>query len=69
MYFYTEYLDAQQIAGLSNAYKGRITFNGMGKSYVSVKISPKVKPFEMMKETVEIIYQERLNEKNNKTNS
>jgi transcription-repair coupling factor (superfamily II helicase) len=69
MYFYTEYLDGQQIAGLSNAYKGRITFNGMGKSYVSVKISPKVKPFEMMKETVEIIYQERLNEKNDKTNS
>ncbi|MCR5111345.1 MAG: transcription-repair coupling factor [Ruminococcus sp.] len=59
MYFYTEYLCPEQIAALSQAYKGKITFNGMGKSYVSVKISPKMKPFDMMKETVELIYQNR----------
>ncbi len=59
MYFYTEFLNTNQIAGLSSAYKGRITFNGMGKSYVSVKISPKVRPFDMMRSTVEIIYQNR----------
>lgn len=59
MYFYTEYVAAGQIAALSAAYKGRITFNGMGKSYVSVKISPKVRPFDMMKETVEIFYKNR----------
>ncbi len=59
MYFYTEYLSPEQIAGLSKAYKGKITFNGAGKSYVSVKISPKIRPFDMMKETVEIIYQNR----------
>ena len=59
MYFYTEYLGTNQIAGLSASYKGRITFNGSGRSYVSVKISPKVKPFDMMKDVVEIIYNHR----------
>ena len=55
MYFYTEYLSTEQVMALSAQYKGRITFNGSGKSYVSVKISPKTKPFDMMKETIEII--------------
>ena len=63
MYFYTEYLCPEQIAALSQAYKGKITFNGMGKSYVSVKILPKVKPFDMMKDTVEMIYQNRPQDK------
>lgn len=55
MYFYTEYLSMEQITALSIKYKGKITFNGSGKSYVSVKISPKTKPFDMMRETVDII--------------
>ena len=55
MYFYTEYLTIDQIQALSAAYKGRITFNGSGKSYVSVKIDPKKLPFDMMKEVVGII--------------
>ena len=59
MYFYTEYISTDQIAALQKAYKGRIAFNGAGKSYVSVKISPKVLPFEMMIETVDIFYQHR----------
>lgn len=59
MYFYTEYLTAEQIAGLSGAYKGKITFNGSGKSYVSVKIQPKIKPFDMMRDVVEIVYQNK----------
>lgn len=61
MYFYTEYLCMEQIAGLSAAYKGRVTFNGSGKSYVSVKISPKQRPFDMMQEAVEIIHRNRSN--------
>lgn len=64
MYFYTEYLSMEQITALSSAYKGRITVNGSGKSYVSVKISPKIKPFDMMKEAVEIIYTNRPQAKN-----
>ena len=59
MYFYTEYLVPEQISALQQAYKGRITFNGVGKSYVSVKISPKIRPFDMMRETVDIFYQNR----------
>lgn len=59
MYFYTEYMETQQITALMKNYKGSITFNGSGKSYISVKISPKSKPFDMMRETVEIIYQNR----------
>lgn len=55
VYFYTEYLSAEQITALSMKYKGKITFNGSGKSYVSVKISPKVKLFDMMRETVDTI--------------
>lgn len=57
MYFYTEYMNTDQIAALSKAYKGKITFNGLGKSYVSVKISSRIRPFDMMKETVELIYE------------
>ncbi len=60
--------DVYKRQALSQAYKGKITFNGMGKSYVSVKISPKVKPFDMMKDTVEIVYQNRAKENKN-TNS
>ena len=59
MYFYTEYVSTDQIAALQKAYKGRIAFNGAGKSYVSVKISPKTLPFDMMIETVDIFYQHR----------
>lgn len=55
MYFYTEYLEVQQIEALSAAYKGKITFNGFGKTYVSVKINPKILPFDMMKEVVNIV--------------
>lgn len=59
MYFFTEYLNIEQITALSAAYKGKITFNGSGKSYVSVKISPKIRPFDLMKEVVEKIYEKR----------
>lgn len=55
MYFYTDYLDMKQIEALSGAYKGQITFNGFEKAYVSVKINPKIKPFDMMKDVVNII--------------
>ncbi|MDE5582171.1 MAG: transcription-repair coupling factor [Ruminococcus sp.] len=59
MYFYTEYMETKQIASLSARYKGNITFNGMGRSYVSVKISSATKPFDMMRETIDIIYSNR----------
>lgn len=55
MYFYTEYLEVRQIEALSAAYKGKITFNGFGKAYISVKINPKILPFDMMKEVVNIV--------------
>lgn len=55
MYFYTQYLGTSQIAALSAAFKGKITFNGSGKSYVSIKINPKILPFEMMKSVINII--------------
>ncbi|MBR6580989.1 MAG: transcription-repair coupling factor [Ruminococcus sp.] len=55
MYFYTQYLTVDQIAALSTAYKGKITFNGSGKSYVSVKIMPKISAFDMMKEVIDTI--------------
>ena len=56
MYFYTQYISPEQIAALSKAYRGQITFNGSGKSYVSVKITPKVRPFELMGNTIDLIY-------------
>ncbi|HPY85357.1 MAG TPA: hypothetical protein PLS20_10025, partial [Ruminococcus flavefaciens] len=55
MYFFTEYLTTEQVAALVDEYKGRITFNGSGKSYVSVKLQAKIKPFDMMKQVVDII--------------
>lgn len=59
MYFYTEYLNMEQVAALSAAYKGKVTFNGAGKSYAAVKISPTVKPFDMMRDVVEIIFRNK----------
>lgn len=55
MYFYTQYLTVDQIAGLSAKFKGRITFNGSGKSYVAVKINPRRRPFDMMRDVVGIV--------------
>ena len=55
MFFYTQYLSVDQIAALSTAYRGKITFNGSGKSYVSIKIMPKISVFEMMKNTIDIL--------------
>ncbi len=55
MYFYTQYLSVDQIAALSTAYRGKITFNGSGKSYVSIKIMPKISVFDMMKNTIDIL--------------
>lgn len=55
MYFYTQYLSIEQIMALSDEYKGRITINGSGKSYVSIKINSKTKPFDMMKNVVNIV--------------
>ena len=55
MYFYTEYLGPAQISALGKAYKGQITFNGSGKSYVSVKLTPKLRPFDLMKQAVGVI--------------
>lgn len=55
MYFYTQYLDNSQITALMKSCKGQLTFNGSGKSYVSVKIQPKTRPFDMMRQIVGII--------------
>ena len=56
MFFYTKYLTTEQIAGLSKAYKGKITFNGTGKSYISVKMDKNTKSFDFMREVVGILY-------------
>ncbi len=55
MYFYTQYLSVEQIMALSDEYKGKISINGSGKSYVSIKIDSKTKPFDMMKNVVNIV--------------
>lgn len=65
MYFYTDYLDMNQITALSSAYKGKITFNSTSRSYVSVKISPKIKPFDLMRQFVEIVYTNKSKNGNN----
>ena len=46
----------QQISALSAAYKGIITFNSIYVPYISVKIKPKVRPFDMMKNVVNIMH-------------
>lgn len=55
MYFYTQYLSVEQIMALSDEYKGKISINGSGKSYVSIKIDSRTKPFDMMKNVVNIV--------------
>ncbi len=55
MYFYTQYLSVEQIMALSDEYKGKISINGSGKSYVSIKIDSKTKPFDMMKNVVNVV--------------
>ncbi len=37
IYFYTQYLSEKQVQTLADRYKGRIVFQGAGKSYVAVR--------------------------------
>lgn len=55
MYFFINQPTMSQIYALSSEYKGRITFNSISKPYIAIKISPKVRPFEMMKNVVELM--------------
>ena len=59
LYFYTDSLEMKQAQALSDAYRGKITLNGINKSYVAVKIMPKVSPFELMKDVVKIMRDNR----------
>ena len=59
LYFYTDSLEMKQAQALSDAYRGKITFNGINKSYIAVKIMPKVSPFELMKDVVKIMRDNR----------
>jgi transcription-repair coupling factor (superfamily II helicase) len=59
MYFYIEHPTMPQIYALSAAYKGRITFNSLSKPYIAIKISPKTRPFDMMKEVIAIMHDNR----------
>ena len=53
--FYTQTLTEQQLKALSSNFKGRILFNGSGKSYFSVKILPKQKTPELMAQVLDIL--------------
>ena len=55
MYFYTKTLTIERIAALSTAYKGKVTFGGTEKPYVSVKILPKTSVFDIMKDVIDTI--------------
>ena len=55
MYFYTKALTIERIAALSTAYKGKVTFGGTEKPYVSVKILPKISVFDIMKDVIDTI--------------
>ena len=55
IYFYTQYLSAEQMNSLMTAYKGRIHFNGSGNSYVAIKTDSKKKPLDIIKETINLI--------------
>lgn len=59
LYFYTDSFEMKQAQALSDAYRGKITFNGINKSYIAVKIMPKVSPFELMKDVVKIMRDNR----------
>lgn len=61
MYFYVEHPDMQQITALSAAYKGKITFNSTSRPYIAVKISPKIKPFDMMNQFISIMLKNKEN--------
>ena len=53
--FYTQTLTEQQLKALASNFKGRILFNGSGKSYFSVKILPKQKTPELMAQVLDIL--------------
>lgn len=62
MYFYIERPTMSQIYALSAAYKGRITFNSLSNPYIAIKITPKTRPFDMMKEVIEIMHKNKDND-------
>ena len=55
MYFYTPYLSLEQTTALSSTFKGRMTFNGSGKSYAAVKLVQGSDPFRVMRAAIDVM--------------
>ena len=52
IYFYTQYLSEKQVETLADRYKGRIVFQGVGKSYVAVRPDRKEGVLELVGDVI-----------------
>jgi len=55
LYFYVDTLSMSQINAVSSAYKGRVLFNSLDKSYISIKLIKNQKPASLMAEALNIL--------------
>lgn len=53
--FYTASADMSQIKALSAGFRGRVLFNNLAKSYISVKLLPAQKPEVLIEEVLKIM--------------
>ncbi|MBQ8435874.1 MAG: hypothetical protein IJX24_07710, partial [Oscillospiraceae bacterium] len=55
LYFYVDTLSMPQINAVSSAYKGRVLFNSLDKSYISIKLIKNQTPASLMAEALNIL--------------
>lgn len=53
--FYVDILSMPQINAVSSSYKGRVLFNNLSKSYISIKLAKGQTPTELMSEALNIL--------------
>jgi len=59
MYFYTDNCNVEQVAALSNTYRGKIIFDSTKKPYIAVKTDSTVKAFDLMRDVVELMHRNK----------
>lgn len=55
LYFYVELLSMGQINAVSSAYKGRVLFNSLSKSYICIKLAKNQTATQLMAEALNIL--------------
>jgi len=54
--FYIESPDMTQLKALTTSFKGRVLFNSLARPYISVKLAPREKPEQLIRNVIQIMH-------------